>query len=81
MEEPGELYIPYLQLIQSRPYVITSDFPVSPPLTEAVPLFMYLYHEYQAGWASHLPATSTGGHPERTIAKGFAAAACRACCI
>lgn len=73
MEEPGELYLPYLQLIQSRPYVITSDFPVSPPLTEAVPLFMYLYHEYQAGWASHLPATSTGGHPERTIAKGFSA--------
>ena len=73
MEEPGELYIPYLQLIQSRPYVITPDFPVSPPLTEAVPLFMYLYHEYQAGWASHLPATATGGHPERTIAKGFAA--------
>ena len=27
MEEPGELYVPYLQLIQSRPYVITSDFP------------------------------------------------------
>lgn len=73
MEEPGELYLPYLQLIQSRPYVITPDFPVSPPLTEAVPLFMYLYHEYQAGWASHLPATATGGHPERTIAKGFAA--------
>ena len=73
MEEPGELYIPYLQLIQSRPYVITPDFPMHPPLTEAVPLFMYLYHEYQAGWASHLPATSTGGHPHRTIAKGFAA--------
>ena len=73
MEEPGELYIPYLQLIQSRPYVITPDFPISPPMTEAVPLFMYLYHEYQAGWASHLPATTTGGHPERTIAKGFAA--------
>lgn len=73
MEEPGELYLPYLQLIQSRPYVITPEFPMSPPLTEAVPLFMYLYHEYQAGWASHLPATATGGHPERTIAKGFAA--------
>lgn len=72
MEEPGELYLPYLQLIQSRPYVITPEFPMQQPLTEAVPLFMYLYHEYQAGWASHLPATSTGGHPERTIAKGFA---------
>lgn len=73
MEEPNELYLPYLQLIQSRPDVITPEFPMTPPLTEAVPLFLYLYHEYQAGWASHLPATSTGGHPERTIAKGFAA--------
>jgi len=45
---------------------------MTPPLTEAVPLFMYLYHGCQAGWASHLPATHTGGHPERTIAKGFA---------
>jgi hypothetical protein len=73
MEEPNELYIPYLQLIQSRPYVITADFPMRPPLTEAVPLFMYLYHDYQAGWASHLPASSTGDHPVRTVAKGFAA--------
>ena len=73
MEEPCELYLPYLQLIQSRPYVITPEFPMRPPLTEAVPLFLYLYHEYQAGWASHLPATSTGGNPERTVAKGFAA--------
>ena len=72
MEEPGELYLPYLQLIQSRPYTLTHDFPMTPPLTEAVPLFMYLYHGCQAGWASHLPATHTGGHPERTIAKGFA---------
>ena len=72
MEEPNELYIPYLQFIQSRPYVITPEFPMRPPLTEAVPLFMYLYHDYQAGWASHLPASTTGGHPHRTIAKGFA---------
>lgn len=73
MEEPGELYLPYLQLIQSRPYVITPDFPISRPMAEGVPLFMFLYHDYQAGWASHLPASSTGGHPQRTIAKGFAA--------
>ncbi len=72
MEEPNELYIPYLQFIQSRPYVITPDFPIRPPLTEAVPLFMYLYHDYQAGWASHLPGSITGGYPHRTIAKGFA---------
>ena len=72
MEEPGELYIPYLQLIQSRPYVITPDFPVSPPMAEAVPLFMYLYHDYLAGWASHVPA-GWDGHPHRSIAKAFAA--------
>lgn len=72
MEEPGELYIPYLQLIQSRPYVITPDFPISPPMAEAVPLFMYLYHDYLAGWASHVPAW-WDGHPHRSIAKAFAA--------
>jgi len=72
MEEPGELYIPYLQTIQSRPYVLTPEFPIRAPMAEAVPLFMYLYHDYLSGWASHVPGRC-GGHPYHSVAKGFAA--------
>ena len=34
---------------------------------------MYLYHEYQAGWASHLPATSTAAILSEPSPRAFAA--------
>jgi len=70
MEEPNELYIPWLNLCQSRPYGITPEWPAAPPMTRSVPLFMYLYHENLIGWAAFYPWKS-GGRPCYSLAKGF----------
>jgi len=70
MEEPNELYLPWLSLCQSRPYGITSEWPVVPPATRSVPLFLYLYHENLVGWAAFYPWKSAG-RPQYSLAKGF----------
>ncbi|NOZ19876.1 MAG: hypothetical protein GXP25_02175 [Planctomycetes bacterium] len=70
MEEPNELYIPWLNLCQSRPYGITPEWPAIAPTTRSVPLFMYLYHENLIGWAAFYPWKSAG-HPWYSLAKGF----------
>ncbi len=72
MEEPNELYLPYLQLCQSRPFGLTAEFPIRRPMTRSVPLFCYLYHDYVVGWAAFYPWKSAG-HPRYSLAKGFAA--------
>ena len=70
MEEPNELYLPWLNLCQSRPYGITSEWPVVPPGTRSVPLFSFLYHENLIGWAAFYPWKSAG-RPWYSVAKGF----------
>jgi hypothetical protein len=70
MEEPNELYLPWLNLCQSRPYGITPEWPVVAPGTRSVPLFMYLYHENLIGWAAFYPWKSAG-RPCYSLAKGF----------
>ncbi|HUT92816.1 MAG TPA: DUF6259 domain-containing protein [Thermoguttaceae bacterium] len=70
MEEPNELYLPWLNLCQSRPYGITPEWPVVGPATRSVPLFMYLYHENLIGWAAFYPWKSAG-RPWYSLAKGF----------
>ncbi|RMF87678.1 MAG: hypothetical protein D6741_20260 [Planctomycetota bacterium] len=70
MEEPNELYLPWLNLCQSRPFGITSEWPVVPPATRSVPLFLYLYHENLIGWAAFYPWKSAG-RPCYSVAKGF----------
>ena len=72
MEEPRELYLRECQLIQSRPNGLVPTFPMCKPFTRVVPLFLFLYHDYQIGWCSAYPARSNG-HVPRTLAKGFAA--------
>jgi len=71
MEEPNELYLPWLNLCQERPFGITPEWPVIRPGTRSVPLFLYLYHENLIGWAAFYPWKS-GGHPCYSLAKGFA---------
>ncbi len=71
MEEPNELYLPWLNLCQSRPFGLTSEWPVLPPGTRSVPLFLYLYHENLIGWAAFYPWKSAG-RPCYSVAKGFA---------
>jgi len=70
MEEPNELYLPWLNLCQSRPYGITPEWPVVAPGTRSVPLFLYLYHENLIGWAAFYPWKSAG-RPCYSLAKGF----------
>lgn len=70
MEEPNELYLPWLNMAQSRPFGITTEWPCVPPGTRTVPLFLYLYHENLVGWAAFYPWKSAG-HPCYTLAKGF----------
>jgi hypothetical protein len=72
MEEPNELYIPWLNLCQSRPNGLTSEFPMRAPIKRVVPLFSYLYHDYLVGWTAFYPWRSAGHH-RVTLAKGFAA--------
>ncbi|MBT7304821.1 MAG: hypothetical protein HN849_35160 [Victivallales bacterium] len=72
MEEPNELYLPWLNLCQSRPNGITNEFPMRPPIKRVVPLFSYLYHDYLVGWVAFYPWRSAG-RPRITVAKGFAA--------
>ena len=70
MEEPNELYLPWLNLCQSRPFGITPEWPVVAPGNRSVPLFLYLYHENLIGWAAFYPWKSAG-RPWYTLAKGF----------
>jgi len=70
MEEPNELYLPWLNMCQERPFGITNEWPVVRPGTRSAPLFMYLYHENLIGWAAFYPWKS-GGHPCYVLAKGF----------
>lgn len=51
-EEPSEFYIQYLDAIHGRAFVGTA-WPVKGPGAIAVPLYQYLYHQYQinySGW-------------------------------
>lgn len=72
MEEPNELYIPWLNICQSRPNGLTNEFPLNPPMTRVVPLFSYLYHDYLVGWIAFYPWRSAG-RPTYTLANGFCA--------
>lgn len=72
MEEPNELFIPWLNLCQSRPNGLTTEFPMRPPLTRVVPLFSFLYHDYLVGWTAFYPWRSAG-RPTYSLARGFSA--------
>jgi hypothetical protein len=72
MEEPNELYLPYLNLCQCRPFGLTTEWPGVRPMTRTVPLFSFLYHDYLIQWAAFYPWKSAG-HPNESAAKGFAA--------
>ncbi|OGV73325.1 MAG: hypothetical protein A3K19_14330 [Lentisphaerae bacterium RIFOXYB12_FULL_65_16] len=72
MEEPNELFIPWLNICQSRPNGITAEWPAIGSITRMVPLFSYLYHDYVVGWIAFYPWRS-GGHPRYTLANGFCA--------
>ncbi len=52
VEETSERYIPYLDVFHGRSFTATV-WPVSGPGAVSIPLYIYLYHQYQiayAGW-------------------------------
>lgn len=52
VEETSERYIPYLDVFHGRSFTATA-WPVSGPGAVSIPLYIYLYHQYQiayAGW-------------------------------
>lgn len=52
LEEPGELFIPQVDVVDSRNFMVTG-WPVWGPGAVSIPLYLYLYHPYQiayTGW-------------------------------
>lgn len=68
MEESRELYLRECQLIQTRAQRLVCR---TSPFTRDLPLFQFLYHEYQVGWCSAYPA-HCHGQIFYSLAKGFA---------
>ncbi len=50
VEEPCEAYIPWLDCYHGRAFTDT-HWPVTGPGAIAIPLYIYLFHEYQVGYA------------------------------
>ena len=50
VEEPCEAYIPWLDAYHGRAFTDTR-WPASGPGCASIPLYIYLYHEYQIGYA------------------------------
>lgn len=50
VEEPCEAYIPWLDVYHGRAFTDTR-WPVTGPGCVSIPLYVYLYHEYQIGYA------------------------------
>jgi hypothetical protein len=73
MEEANECVMPYLAMAQQRPFACGREWPCSPPMTQAVPLLMYLHHEHLFGWAAYYPWRTTLEGMNYSLAKGFSA--------
>jgi hypothetical protein len=58
-EEPGEYFIPYLDIVHTRDFM-EGAWPREGKGTEGIPLFSYLYHDYMLGYAGLPPLMGTG---------------------
>jgi hypothetical protein len=73
MEQANECLMPYLTMAQQRPFACGREWPGEPPMTQAVPLLMYLHHEHFFGWAAYYPWRTTSEGKLYSLAKGFSA--------
>ena len=73
MEQANEGSVPYLTMAQQRPFACGREWPGAWPMTQAVPLFMYLHHEHMFGWAAYYPWRTTLEGINYSLAKGFSA--------
>jgi hypothetical protein len=72
IEEPNELFLPWLTLFQCRVHKVGREWPCPPQMHRSVPLFVWLYHDSQTAWADFYGWDSSG-HPRYGVAKGTAA--------
>ena len=70
VEEPCEAYIPWIDIYHGRAFTDTA-WPASGPSTVSIPLYIYLYHEHQPGYAGWI---DTGFSPMRNVRFGLARA-------
>ena len=66
IEEPLELFIPQLDTFQIRDFYPTIRYG---PYTEAIPLFSYVYHEYNVGFCSKIGWGASPGYRYQEVAR------------
>ena len=71
VEEPCEAYIPWLDVYHGRAFTETS-WPANEPGGISIPLYIYLYHEYQIGYAGWIdPGFSPFGNEDMGLGRAF----------
>jgi hypothetical protein len=71
VEEPCEAYIPWLDCYHGRAFT-DNVWPVAGPGCVAIPLYVYLYHDYQVGYAGWCdPGFSPLGDTRSGLARAF----------
>jgi hypothetical protein len=71
IEEPCECYIPWIDIYHGRAFTAT-HWPANGPGAVSIPLYIYLYHEYQPGYAGWIDGGfSPAGNVRWGMARAF----------
>ena len=71
IEEPCECYIPWIDIYHGRAFTATR-WPANGPGAVSIPLYVYLYHEYQPGYAGWIDGGfSPAGNVRWGMARAF----------
>jgi hypothetical protein len=70
VEEPCEIYIPQFDVFHGRSFTLT-DWPVGGPGGVSIPLFDFIYHQYQIPYAGWLTGRAPFGNLKNAIGRAF----------
>jgi hypothetical protein len=70
LEEPCEIFIPQVDVIDGRNYTLT-DWPVYGPGAISLPLYNFLYHQYQIIYSGWMPWRAPFGIAKNGIGRAF----------
>jgi hypothetical protein len=70
VEEPCEIFIPQIDVFNGRNYTLT-DWPVGGPGAVAIPLYNFLYHQYQITYSGWIPGRAAFGIAKNSIGRAF----------
>ncbi len=71
VEEPCECYIPWIDIYHGRAFT-ANHWPATGPGAVSIPLYIYLYHEYQPGYAGWIDrGFSPAGNVRWGMARAF----------